>query len=78
VQLPHPPYSPDLAPSDFYLFRHLKKFLRGRHFRDNEDLQGATEAWLGGRDKEFFEAGLVSLQDKWNKCIEVKGDYIEK
>ena len=78
MQLPHPPYSPDLAPSDFYLFRHLKKFLRGGHFRDNEDLQGATEAWLGGQDKEFFKAGLVSLQDKWNKCIEVKGDYIEK
>ena len=41
-------------------------------FRDNEDLQGATEAWLGGRDKEFFKSRLVSVKDKWNKCIEVK------
>ncbi len=30
--LSHPPYSPDLAPSDFYLFTHLKKYLRGHHF----------------------------------------------
>lgn len=78
MQLPHPPYSPDLAPSDFYLFRHLKKFLRGKQFRDNEELKGATEAWLGGQDKEFYKTGLVSVVDKWNKCIEVKGDYIEK
>jgi len=36
-QLSHPPYSPDLTPSNFYLFRHLKQHLRGtRFFNDNE------------------------------------------
>ena len=45
---------------------------------NNEDLQGATEAWLEGQDKEFFKTGLVSVKEKWNKCIEVQGDYIEK
>ena len=33
--LSHPPYSPDLAPSDFHLFIHLKKSLRGRAFEDD-------------------------------------------
>ena len=71
VQLPHPPYSPDLAPSDFYLFRHFEKFLCGKHFRDNE------EAWLGiGID--FFKRVPVFVKKKWNKCIEIKGNYIEK
>jgi histone-lysine N-methyltransferase SETMAR len=38
-QLDHPPYSPDLAPSDYFLFGPLKKFLRGRHFSDDEEVK---------------------------------------
>jgi histone-lysine N-methyltransferase SETMAR len=30
--LPHPAFSPDLAPSDYYLFRSMAQFLRGKHF----------------------------------------------
>ena len=36
--LPHPPYSPDLAPSDFYLFGNLKRQLKGNSFRDRDEL----------------------------------------
>ena len=43
-QLNHPPYSPDLAPSDYYLFRNLKSHLRGTRFRDDDELKAATEA----------------------------------
>jgi len=78
MELPHPPYSPDLAPSDFFLFRHLKKVLRGRQFKDDDDLRSATESWLGDQEKDFYNKGLKSVMDKWNKCIHVKGDYIEK
>ena len=45
-QLNHPPYSPDLAPSDYYLFRNLKSHLRGTRFRDDDELKAATEAWF--------------------------------
>ena len=38
----HPPNRPFLAPSDYYLFNHLKKALRGNHFADNEDLIDAV------------------------------------
>jgi len=37
-QLSHPPYSPVLTPSDFYLFRHLKQDLRGTSFFDDDEL----------------------------------------
>jgi len=37
-QLSRPPYSPDLTPSDFYLFRHLKQHLRGTRFFDDDEL----------------------------------------
>ena len=36
--IPHPAYSPDLAPSDYFLFPNLKKDIRGRHFRSNEEV----------------------------------------
>ena len=45
-QLNHPPNSPDLAPSDYYLFRNLKSHLHGTRFWGDDDLKAATEAGL--------------------------------
>ena len=77
-QLNHPPYSPDLAPSDFYLFRLLKKELRGRRFRDDNELKSTTEGWLESREENFFLKGIQELEHRWTKCINVGGDYVEK
>ena len=43
--IPHPAYSPDFAPSDYFLFQNLKKDIRGRHFRSNEEVVAAVEVW---------------------------------
>ena len=51
--LDHPPYSPDLAPSDYHLFPGLKKQLKGRHFSSDEVI-AAAETWLDGQYSEFF------------------------
>ena len=77
-QLNHPPYSPDLAPSDYYLFRNLKSHLRGTRFRDVDELKAATEAWFEDQIDDFYFKGIDCLKEKWAKCIKVKGDYIEK
>ena len=77
-QLNHPPYSPDLAPSDYYLFRNLKSHLRGTRFRDDGELKAATEAWFEDHIDDFYFKGIHCLKEKWAKCIEVKGDNIEK
>ena len=77
-QLNHPPYSPDLAPSYYYLFRSLKSHLRGTRFRDDDELKAATEAWFEDQIDHFYFKGKDCLKEKWAKCIEVKGDYIEK
>ena len=54
--LDHPPYSPDLAPSDYYLFPELKKKqLKGRHFSSDAEVIAAAETWLDGQPSEFFE-----------------------
>ena len=77
-QLNHPPYSPDLAPNDYYLFRNLKSHLRGTRFRDDYKLKAATEAWFEDQIDDFYFKGIDCLKEKWTKCIEEKGDYIEK
>ena len=77
-QLNHPPYSPDLAPSDYYMFRNLKSHLRGTRFRDDDELKAATEAWFEDQIDDFYFKGIDCLKEKWAKCIEVNGDYIEK
>jgi hypothetical protein len=44
--LEHPPYSPDLAPSDFFLFPKIKEILKGRHFDDTDDITSNMTAAL--------------------------------
>jgi len=52
--LDHPPYSPDLAPSDYHLFPGLKKQLNGRHFSSDAEVVAAAETWLNGQISDFF------------------------
>ena len=76
--LPHPPYSPDLAPSDFHLFPKLKKYLRGRRFDDDNELTATVEGWLGDQPVDLFQSGIRDWQSRWNRCVELEGDYVEK
>jgi len=53
--LDHPPYSPDLAPSDYHLFPGLKKTkLKVRHFSSDAEVIATAETWLDGQPSEFF------------------------
>ncbi|XP_023217030.1 histone-lysine N-methyltransferase SETMAR-like [Centruroides sculpturatus] len=76
--LPHPPYSPDLAPSDFFLFPNLKKWLGGQRFTSNEMVIAQTNAYFEDLPKSYFLDGLKKLEKRLEKCIELKGDYVEK
>jgi [histone H3]-lysine36 N-dimethyltransferase SETMAR len=75
--LAHPPYSPDLAPSDYYLFPKLKEFLRGQHFDEDEVVENAVQNWFSEQPEEFYLKGIRKLQKRYEKCILVKGDYVE-
>ena len=76
--LPHPAYSPDLAPSDFYLFGPLKDYLRGQKFDDDESVKVAVKAWVRQCSPEFFSDGFKNWRTRWEKCVTRDGDYIEK
>jgi hypothetical protein len=74
--LPHPPYSLDLAPRRFFLFP--KKLLGGERFASNEEVITEIGAYFVEFDKSYFLEGLKKLESRWAKCIELKGDYVEK
>ena len=75
--LDHPPYSPDLAPSDYHLFPGLKKQLKGRHFSSDAKVIAAAETWLDGQTSEFFFSGLQKLKKQVKKCIELREECVE-
>ena len=52
--LPHLPYSPDLAPSDFHVFGPFKDAMGGKSFRSDEEVQQAVHEWLHCQPKGFF------------------------
>jgi len=76
--LVHPPYSPDLALSDYHLFGPLKDHLGGMKIDTNDDFKNAVQNWLHSRPETFFSAGIRALPTRWKKCIEFKGDYVQK
>jgi len=52
--LPHAPYSPDLAASDFHVFGPLKQVMGGKYFRSDEEVQQSVHEGLCCQPKEFL------------------------
>ena len=74
--LPHPPYSPDLAPSDFHLFRSLSNNLRGTSFADNTALENWIEQFFASKSPNFFKTGIRKLPERWSEVIDRSGNNI--
>jgi hypothetical protein len=74
VAVPYPPYSPDLAPCNFFFFPKIKMTLKGRRFNDVEEIQAVSQAALDAVQKEEFQKCF----QKWeNHCIAAVGEYFE-
>lgn len=75
--LPHPPYSPDLAPSDYHLFRSMAHFLRGRQFENVEEVENGCHEFFASKSKEWYRHGIEQLARRWIQTIENDGLYFE-
>lgn len=75
--LSHPPYSPDLAPSDYHLFASMGHALAEQHFANFEEVKKWLDEWFGSKDKRFFWDGIHKLPERWTKCVESNGQYFE-
>jgi len=77
-QKDNPPYNPDFGPSDYHLFLHLKKFLGGKRFDDNDDLKDAVQKWLTSQAAASYEEGIQKLVPCYGKCLNNGCEYVEK
>ena len=75
--LEHPPYSPDLAPSDFHRFPNMKKHLRAKRFKSH-DVKPEVQTWLRGQDPTFYGQGFERWGSCLDKCRNREDDYVEK
>ena len=73
--LPHPPYSPDLAPSDFFLFGYIKEKCEGVEFTSPDELIEFIENIFSQISSEVFERVFLNWEERLKKCIQVNGNY---
>jgi len=74
----HPPYSPDLAPSDYHLFPNMKTWLVTQRFDNDAELQAGVNEWLKSQAAKFYDDGINKLVHRYEKCLNLNGDYVEK
>lgn len=76
--LPHPPYSPDIAPSDYHLFRSMTHSLLEQRFTSYEDTKKWIDLWISDKDESFFQRGIRMLPERWEKVVAADGQYIDE
>ena len=74
--LQHPPYSPDLAPTDYHLFRCLSNEMRGLSFENQDHLENWLNNFFETRPKDFWRNGINKLVERWEEVVNNEGVYI--
>ncbi|KAK6747818.1 hypothetical protein RB195_000794 [Necator americanus] len=71
--LPHPAFSPYLAPSDYHLFRSLQHHLEEKRYDDRDHLENDLRAFFASKSPEFYAKGIRDLVRGWQKVVDT--DY---
>ncbi|GFV13588.1 mariner Mos1 transposase [Trichonephila clavipes] len=74
--LGHPPYSPGIAPSDYYLFRSLQNYLTEKKFKSFENVSKAVADYFNSKDENFYKIGIYILPERWQQVVRNNGAYI--
>jgi [histone H3]-lysine36 N-dimethyltransferase SETMAR len=74
--LPHPPYSPDIAPSDYHLFRSMQHFLSDKVFSNIDDIRISLSKFFASKQTSFYKEGIENLMRRWTAIRDNSGDYI--
>ena len=72
-----PIIQPDLAPSDYHLFLHLKQFLAGLQFCSDDELQEEAQFSLTLSAATWYEVGVKKLALRFEKCLHSGINYVE-
>ena len=78
VQLRQTPYSPDIAPCDFWMFAKLKMAFKGKRFDDIETIQSNATRELKAIPKSTFEDCFQMWKHRWERVVQSNRDYLEE
>jgi hypothetical protein len=74
----HPPYGPDLGPVIFTCSHTWKQFLGDMHIGSNEEVKKTVKDSFSGLVADFYDADIQKLVTRYDKCLSIHGDYVEK
>ena len=74
----HPPYSPDLAPYIYHLFRSLQNFLDGQKLANKRAAENHVAKFFATKSQKFYTDGIMKLPEKWQKVKDNNGTYAIK
>ncbi|XP_018311759.1 uncharacterized protein [Mycetomoellerius zeteki] len=74
--LSHPPYSPDIAPSDYHLFLSMANALGGVKLNSIQDCEKWLSEFFASKEGGFYEGGIMKLPSRWKQIIEQNGAYL--
>jgi [histone H3]-lysine36 N-dimethyltransferase SETMAR len=75
--LPHPAYSPDLASSDYHLFRSKQHFFQEKIYTEVESIKKDLDSHFSSRPESFYKSGIQPLPERWEKVILNDGNYFD-
>lgn len=75
-KIDHPPYSPDLAPSDYHLFRSLQHFLSGKKFNNIDEVKSGLAQYFASKPESFYSKGIKMLLNRWKNVLDTNGEYV--
>jgi len=64
--------------TNHYTPLYYKLFLAGQRFSSNQEAIAAVEGYFADLTKNHYRDGIMAMEHRWNKCISLKGDYVEK
>ena len=73
----YPPHSPDIAPSDYHLFRSMAHGLADQRSRSYEKAKNWIDSWIASKDDQFYKRGIHILPKRWEKIVASDGQYFE-
>ena len=74
--LTHPPYSPDLVLSDYFLIRSLQSSLNGKKFNNDDDVKSCLIQFFANKNQKFYKRGIMMQPERWQKAIDQNGQYV--
>jgi len=73
--LPYPPYSLNIAPSDYWLFRRMQHDLASHRFTSFAEIENWLQNWIASKNESFFRDGIQKLPETWERVVGSDGQY---